>query len=168
MKAQEERCLTVEPQAVVKADKSLRHGLTPEAREFLWSVQESRTYSPHTAIFRSGDPPEGVFLLESGEVSLWVERPMSHPLLLRTASATEVLGLSACVTGQPYEASAIATSPCEVGFVSTQNLAKLVECFPEAWLRVAQLLTWNLSGVNHYVASMRSFRQGSSQVKTAG
>ena len=156
MKTPGKHCFAVEPQTVLKAGKSLRDGLTPEAREFLWSVQESRTYSPHTAIFRTGDSPEGVFLLECGEVSLWLERPMSYPLLLRTVSAGEVLGLSACVTGQPYEASAIAISPCEVSFVSTKNLAKLVEHFPEAWMLIAQLLTRNLSGANHYVASMRS------------
>jgi CRP-like cAMP-binding protein len=139
-----------------KPGRSLRCQLSAAAQDFLWSIQESRSYSPRTAIFRMGDPPEGVFLLESGEVGLWLERPWTYPLLLRTASAGEALGLSACVSGYPYEATAISISPCEVAFVSTEQLAKLVERVPEAWVCIAQSLSAKLAGAYGHVTSMRS------------
>ncbi len=138
----------------------LRQLLSPAAKEFLWSIQESRSYSPRTAIFRMGEQPEGVFLVESGEVSLWLERTGTYPLLLRTATAGEALGLSACVSGHPCEATAITVSHCEVSFVSTENLSRLVARFPDAWLAVAEFITSHLSGAYDHVSSMRSALAG--------
>ena len=141
---------------VTESGRSLRCRHSPAAQAFLWSIQESRSYAPRTAIFRMGDPPEGIFLLDSGEVGLWLERPGTYPLLLRTASIGEALGLSACVSGHPYEATAISISPCEVAFVSIEHLAELAERFPEAWTCIARLLTLNLFGAYGHVASMHS------------
>jgi len=141
---------------VTESGTSLRCQLSPAAQAFLWSIQESRSYAPRNAIFRMGDPPEGIFLLESGEVALWLERPLEYPLLLRTASAGEALGLSACISGHPYEATAISVSRCEIAFVSTEHLARLVERFPDAWICIARFLTSNLSSAHEHVLCMRS------------
>jgi CRP-like cAMP-binding protein len=140
---------------IEKLDRSFRSRLCASAQEFLWSIQEARSYVSGSVIFRMGDPPDGIYLLESGEAGLWVERPGQFPLLLRAAKPGEALGLSACISGRNYEASAIAISKCEVAFVSGKNLAEFVERFPDAWVCISQLLTHDLLGAYRQVTRMR-------------
>jgi CRP-like cAMP-binding protein len=131
---------------IEKLDRSFRSRLCASAQEFLWSIQEARSYVSGSVIFRMGDPPDGIYLLESGEAGLWVERP---------GQPGEALGLSACISGRNYEASAIAISKCEVAFVSGKNLAEFVERFPDAWVCISQLLTHDLLGAYRQVTRMR-------------
>ena len=141
--------------AIEKLDRCFRSRLSLQAQEFLWSIQEARSYAPNSLIFRMGDPADGIYLLESGEAGLWVERSGPFPLLLRTATSGEALGLSACISGREYEASAIAISKCEVAFVSAKDLAEFVERFPDAWVCISQLLTHDLVGAYRQVTRMR-------------
>ena len=138
--------------------RCFRQQLSEAAQNYLWSVQESRSYAPRTRIFAMGEDPEGIFLIESGEVSLWLERNSTYPLLLRTASSGEVLGLSACVSGHTYEATAIAVSPCEVAFIPADKLARMVERFPESAIAISEFLNSQLNAAYDHVMSMRSAR----------
>jgi len=140
---------------IEKVDRCFRSRLSASAQEFLWSIQESRSYASNTVIFRMGDRPDGIYLLESGEAGLWVERPSQFPLLLRAATRGEALGLSACISGRDYEASAITISKCEVAFISGKDLAEFVERFPDAWVCISQLLTHDLLGAYRQVSLMR-------------
>src|SRR3954451_20620710 len=45
---------------IEKLDRSFRSRLCASAQEFLWSIQEARSYASNAVIFRMGDPPDGI------------------------------------------------------------------------------------------------------------
>jgi CRP/FNR family transcriptional regulator len=53
----------------------------------------------------------------------------------------EVLGLSATITGKPYEVTAETTEPCQVNFIRREDFFRFLRQHSEAGLRVAQQLS---------------------------
>jgi len=62
-------------------------------------------------------------------------------MVLATALPGDVLGLSAVVSGEYYEETAVATIPTQVGFVKSQDFLRFLSRYPEASFWVVQLLS---------------------------
>src|SRR6185312_9908802 len=62
-------------------------------------------------------------------------------LILKIAGPGDVLGLSAVITGTPYEVTAETAGPCQVNFIEREPLIRLMERNGEMGVRASQALS---------------------------
>ncbi|HXZ33047.1 MAG TPA: Crp/Fnr family transcriptional regulator [Terriglobales bacterium] len=80
-------------------------------------------------------------MLCSGKVKLSTTSREGKVLILRIAQAGEVLGLSAGISGQPFEVTAETTEPCQVNFIERAALIERMEKSGELGLRSSLALS---------------------------
>jgi CRP/FNR family transcriptional regulator len=81
-----------------------------------------------------------VFILCTGKVKLSTSSADGRSLILRISEPGEVLGLTAAVTGKPYELTADVIEPTQANFISQADVLLFLREHGEATLRVAQQL----------------------------
>jgi CRP/FNR family transcriptional regulator, cyclic AMP receptor protein len=96
---------------------------------------------PGALLFVEGQSPRGVYLLCSGKVKLSTTSKEGKVLILKQAEAGEVLGLSAAISGTNYEMTAETSTPCQLNFVSRQDLMTLLQSQSEVGVHAAQWLS---------------------------
>src|ERR1700689_5398271 len=79
--------------------------LTPAAAREFESIKSTSIYPAGSILFLENEQAGGVFLLCSGKVKLSVSSRGGKTLILQLARPGELLGLSASMTGIPYEVS---------------------------------------------------------------
>jgi CRP/FNR family transcriptional regulator, cyclic AMP receptor protein len=95
-------------------------------------------------LFHEGRLPRGVFVLCEGRVKLSICSENGKRLMLRVAGPGEVLGLSASMSGRPYEVTAEVLDNAQVAFVKRKDLLKFLRDYREACLHVVYLLSQDL------------------------
>ncbi len=106
-----------------------------------------------TKLFGEGQIPRGVFIICSGRAKLSIGSS-NGKALMRVAEAGDVLGLSATLTGQPYEASAEMIHGGQVNFIRRDSLLNLLKKSPEVGMRVAEHLTRDYFNVHEQVKTL--------------
>ena len=109
-------------------------------------------YPKGALLFVEGQAARGIFVLCKGRIKLSICAPDGKTLILRFAEPGEVLGLSANVSGTPYELTAETVDPCQVNFVKREDFQRLLREHSDVCLRVAEQLS------NKYAAACREFR----------
>lgn len=87
-------------------------------------------------IFSEGDPCQGFFVVESGEVKIYKTAPSGREQVLTIERAGDSVAELPVFDGGPYPASAIAMSDCVLLFVSKRDFRTLVLEHPEVGLKV--------------------------------
>jgi CRP/FNR family transcriptional regulator len=102
----------------------------------------------HTSVFPSGaqlfvegQAARGIYVLCSGKMKLFTTSREGKTLILKVAMPGDVLGLSAVISGQPYELTAEASVPCHVNFIERTALLSFICNYGEAGLHSAQVLS---------------------------
>src|SRR5690242_6415766 len=118
--------------------------LPSEALEAFDHIKE--LWVPHrgTVLFEEGRPPRGVYVLCDGRVKLSVCSEKGKRLTMRIAGPGEVLGLSACLSGTPYEVTAETLDDARVTFIRRKELLKFLREHREACMQVVHLLSEDL------------------------
>src|SRR5574337_1287451 len=80
--------------------------LPSDALEAFDSIKSASDLPRGTTLFHEGRPARAVFVLCHGRAKLSVSSETEKHLTLRIAGPGEVLGLSACLSGRPYELTA--------------------------------------------------------------
>lgn len=119
----------------------LRNPLPPVALTALRSIQTTKVFPKGHEFFLEGQSPQGIYILYSGRVELSVTDAHGRQMVLGAALPGDVLGLSAALSGKYYEENAVATVPCQTGFVKCQDFLKFLGHHPEAAFWVVQLLS---------------------------
>jgi CRP/FNR family transcriptional regulator len=104
-------------------------------------ISHQTTFPGGATLFVEGQSSRGVFLLCSGKVKLSTSSRDGKVLILKMATAGDILGLSAVASAQPYEVTAETAVPCQVNYIQREALLALLERFGEAGLRSAQALS---------------------------
>src|SRR5512132_1120214 len=104
-----------------KRDNGFFCNLTPKSLTALDQVSFVSTFPPNAVLFVEGQAPRGVFVICKGQAKLSVVSEEGRTLIIKIAGPGEVLGLSACVGGRPYETTVETLSPCEVNFIKTED-----------------------------------------------
>ncbi len=133
-----ESCLT----CTLRKD-NLFCNLSPEALRSLENIRSTATYPKGTVLFVEGQTPRGVFLLCNGRGKLSATSSEGKSLILRIAEPGEVLGMSATVSGRPYEATLELLEPSQVNFLRRDDFLNLLRRHGEVALRTAQQLSQN-------------------------
>ena len=80
--------------------------------------------------------------------------PDGKTLIVKIADPGEVLGLSASVSGKPYELTAETVDPCQVNFVKREDFLRFLKDHPEACFKVAEQLSEKYNTACHEVRSL--------------
>ena len=84
-------------------------------------------------------------VLCSGKVKLSTTSRDGKVLILKMATPGEALGLSAVISGTPYELTAETVGPCQVNFIDREALMRLLDKYGELGLHSAQVLAGNFN-----------------------
>ncbi len=95
-------------------------------------------------LFQEGRLPRGIYVLCDGRAKLSVCSETGKRLMLRVAGPGEVLGLSATMSGKPYEITAELLDNAQVAFIKRKDLLKFLKDHREACMHVVHLLSQDL------------------------
>jgi len=105
------------------------------------TIKFATAYPKGAVLFVEGQAPRGIFVLCKGRVKLSICSSDGKTLILKIAEAGEVLGLSANVSGTPYELTAETVDACQVNFVKREDFQRLLREHSDACLHVAGQLS---------------------------
>ncbi len=111
--------------------------LSPAMLKRLEEISFVTSYPHGAVLFVEGQVPRGVYMICRGQAKLSVVSQDGRTLILKIAGPGEVLGLSACVMQQPYEATVETLSPCQVNFIRREDFLRFIREDSEACLRAA-------------------------------
>jgi len=115
--------------------------LPPTALEAFENIKYATAYPQGAVLFVEGQLPRGIFVLCKGSVKLSINSPSGRTIIVKLAEAGEVLGLSATISGKPYEVTAETIDPCQVNFVKRDDFLRFLKDDVEACFKVAEQLS---------------------------
>jgi CRP/FNR family transcriptional regulator, cyclic AMP receptor protein len=126
--------------------------LSPSALQSFEAIKYATAYPKGAVLFVEGQNPRGIFVLCKGRVKLSLCSSTGKTLIMKLAEPGEILGLSATVSGTPYEVMAETAEPCQVNFVRREDFLRFLRQHSEAGLRVAEQLS------DKYISACREIR----------
>lgn len=112
-------------------------GLSPDVLKSFSAASHLSTYPGGAVLFVEGQTPRGALVLCSGKVKLSTTSREGKVLILKMAEPGEALGLSAVISGTPYELTAETAGPCQVNVIERESLMKLLDKYGELGLHSA-------------------------------
>jgi CRP-like cAMP-binding protein len=116
----------------------------PPSPATLFGFDKLRRVEKGTALFRAGDPPQGVYFLQSGQVALCVDA-VERVRTTHTGEPGDLLGVMAVISSRPHLTTAIATTDCEVGFIGADEFRRLIDESPVVWFSVLRQLSQDVN-----------------------
>ena len=144
-----ESCVTCR----LRADKIFCN-LPTQTVQALEAIKYTTAYPKGAVLFVEGQAPRGVFILCRGRVKLSICSSDGKTLILKIAEPGEVLGLSASVSGKPYELTAETLDPCQVNFVKREDFLRFLREHNDVTLRVAEQLSEKYNTACHEIRSL--------------
>jgi CRP/FNR family transcriptional regulator, cyclic AMP receptor protein len=137
----------------MRADKIFCN-LPTSAVQALESIKYTTAYPKGAVLFVEGQSPRGIFLLCKGRVKLSIGSSDGKMLILKISEPGEVLGLSATISGKPYELTAETLDPCQVNFVKRDEFLRFLREHNEVCLRVAEQLSDKYNTACHEIRAL--------------
>jgi len=103
-------------------------------------IKYATAYPKGAVLFMEGETPRGIFVLCEGRVKLSLSARDGKTLILKIVKPGEVLGLSATVSGKPYELTAKTIAPCQVSFVKREDWLRFLKENSDACFKAAEQL----------------------------
>jgi CRP/FNR family transcriptional regulator, cyclic AMP receptor protein len=119
------------------------------------SLKYATVFPEGSLLFVEGQSPRGIFMVCAGRVKLSASAASGKTIITHIAEPGEVLGLSAVVSGDGYEATAETLGPCQVNFIKRDEFLRFLGENSLACLRVAEHLS-------------KAYRFASEQVRSLG
>ncbi len=130
-----ESCLTCK----LRADR-IFCDLPPAALQAFENIKFATAYPPGAVLFVEGQMPRGIFVICKGSVKLSISSPSGKTMIVKLSEPGEVLGLSATISGKPYEVTAETIDPCQVNFVKRDDFLRFLKEDVDACFKVAEQL----------------------------
>jgi CRP/FNR family transcriptional regulator len=102
-------------------------GLAKDGRDGADSPGAAREYPRGAVLFVEGQAPHGVYVLCRGRAKLYTCSADARVLITDIAGPGDVLGLSAVVSGRPYEVSARALDACRLRFIGREEFLRMLD-----------------------------------------
>jgi CRP/FNR family transcriptional regulator, cyclic AMP receptor protein len=115
--------------------------LPASALQVLENIKYVAAYPQGAVLFVEGQMPRGIFVLCKGTVKLSIDSPGGRTMIVERAKPGEVLGLSATISGEPYEVTAETIDLCQVNFVKRDDFLRFLKDDVEACIKVAEQLS---------------------------
>jgi CRP/FNR family cyclic AMP-dependent transcriptional regulator len=131
-----ESCLTCKLRA-----ESIFCDLPASALQTFESIKYATAYPQRAVLFVEGQVPRGIFVLCKGSVKLSINSPNGRTMIVKLVEPGEVLGLSATISGKPYNLTAETIDPCQVNFVKRDDFLRFLKDDVDACFKVAEQLS---------------------------
>jgi CRP/FNR family transcriptional regulator len=105
-------------------------------------------------LFSEQEAPKGVYVLCDGRAKLSITSDGNKKLMLRMAGPGEILGLSATLSGHPYELTAETVDASQVVFIKRRDLLRFLREYPGACMQVVSMLSGDLHTAYERVRSL--------------
>lgn len=122
--------------------------------ERLEALKFASSYPKGAVLFVEGQSPRGVYILCRGRVKLSFGAEDGRTIILKIVEPGEVLGLSATISGKPYELTAETLDPCQVNFIRREDFLKFMRERGDVCLKVAEQLSEKYNKACHEVRSL--------------
>jgi uncharacterized membrane protein len=103
-------------------------------------IDELHIPEGHT-LFQAGDPGDALFIVQSGEIELFIKDTAGQKIVLATPSAGEMFGELAMLDSGPRTATAVAQQESDVLVLDRDDLVLLFQKKPEAALHMLAALS---------------------------
>ncbi len=117
-------------------------------------IRYASPYPKGAVLFMEGQTPRSIFVLCKGQVKLSLSAKDGKTFILQIAKPGTVLGLSATVSGKPYELTAETMEACQVGFVRREDFLHFLKENADACFNVAKHLSANYNNACHELRFM--------------
>lgn len=128
--------------------------LSPSSTKALETIKSTAAYPKGAILFVEGQNPRGVFVLCHGRAKLSTSSAEGRTIILKIAEPGEILGLSATVSGKPYEVTAELMEPSQANFITRQDFLNFLRDHGDASLRVAEQLSQNYHSAYEEIRSL--------------
>jgi CRP/FNR family transcriptional regulator, cyclic AMP receptor protein len=118
------------------------------------ALKISNLYPRGSVLFMEGQTSQGVYILCQGKIKLSTCSRDGKVIILQIAEAGEVLGLSAVVSGSPYEVTAEVIEPCQISFVRKADFLRLLQQNTDACLNAVRQLSQNYQTAHGQICSL--------------
>jgi CRP/FNR family transcriptional regulator, cyclic AMP receptor protein len=115
--------------------------LSAEALYAFEAIRYSTAYPKGAVLFVEGQVPSGIFVLCQGRVKMSICASDGKTLIVKITEPGEVLGLSATVSGKPYELTAETVEPCQINFVKRDDFLRFLKRYSDACFKFAEQLS---------------------------
>jgi len=139
-------------------------GLSATSFAALTKVSSQETFKAGEQIYREGDQATGAYVLLRGKVKLVASSSDGKALILRIATAGEIIGLSAALSSRGNDTNAEVVEPATVAYVKTQALYQLMENSSDLSLRLAQQLSIEYSSLCQELSTLGLQRSAMSRL----
>ncbi len=116
-------------------------GVSRDSLKLLDDVSHLTTYPGGALLFVEGQIPRGAYVLCAGRAKLSTTSREGKVLILKYAEAGEILGLSAVISGEPFELTAETAGPCQVNYMEREALIQRIGSSGELGLHCSQALS---------------------------
>ncbi len=106
-------------------------------------LAEVREFEPRSVVLQAGDPPDGFYVVLSGDAKV-VGRPRSRPRTLHTG---DYFGEMALLDGEPRSATVVSVGELQTMRLPRRSFVKLLEREPQIALRLLGELAGRLRRV---------------------
>lgn len=121
--------------------------LDTEEREAIASRLEVRRYRAGRHVFNEGDPSDGLYVVQSGEVGIVTEARGRGRILARLGRG-QCFGEMSILTGEPRSTGVVATLDCELLFLADAAFEDLLRRYPSVALSLGRTLSLRLRKAN--------------------
>ncbi len=112
--------------------------LSAPALEAFESLLFPSSYPAHSVLFSEEQPSTNIAVVLEGEVKLSINSSDGRRLSFCIAKAGEVLGLTAVISGRPYEMTAETLYPAKIAHVTRQVFLQFLARHPEVYQTVTR------------------------------
>lgn len=105
-------------------------------------------------LFRQGEVPDGLYILNRGELALTMTSPSGEPVMQMQASAGSLLGLPGLISGEPYTLTATARNGACLSFVSRDDFTSLMQTNPLMALKMLEVLAAEVRSAREALSSI--------------
>ena len=105
-------------------------------------------------LFRQGEVPDGLYILNRGELALTMTSPSGEPVMQMQASAGALLGLPGLISGEPYTLTATARNGACLSFVSRDDFTSLMQTNPLMALKMLEVLAAEVRSAREALSSI--------------
>jgi len=96
-------------------------------QEALLAQSEFRVEPAGIVLFRRGEAAFGIFLVQTGSVSLRLEGDGEATILDRIADPGSIVGLPGTLSGPSYSLTAVTLEPCQLAFIEREKLLSAIK-----------------------------------------
>ncbi len=105
-----------------------------------------------TPLFRQGEEPTGLHILQGGEATMILEDPQRLEVASVPLAPGALLGLPALISDKPYSMSAVAKAGAQVGFVTRHTFSALMLSEPLLAMMVLRVLAAEVHSARSAIA----------------